>query len=72
MPWMNMQCGKCGHEADIDEWVKTPIAGKLPRNRYQCPKCHFAFERRQEPGERYPDGFYMPGPVSLVPCEAVL
>lgn len=72
MPWMNMTCGKCGHEADIDLWTETPIAGRLPHGVYQCPKCHFAFERRQAPGKTYPNGFYLPGEVTLVAVAARL
>lgn len=64
---MTITCGQCGTTSDIDAWTSTPIAGALPRGTYQCPKCRLAFERKQAPGKRYPDGFYMPGPVSLVP-----
>jgi hypothetical protein len=69
---MTITCGECGQAADLDKWTETAIAGQLPRNTYQCPTCHFAFERVQTPGERYPNGFYMPGPVKLVPVEARL
>jgi hypothetical protein len=72
MPWMNMTCGKCGHEADIDEFTRTPIAGELPRNVFQCPKCRHAIERRHGQPTVYPSGFVMPGPVMLVPVGARL
>jgi len=72
MPWMKMSCGKCGHDADVDEWTKTPVRGDLPYGTYQCPKCGFAFKRHQGPSKVYPDGFVMPGPVSLVPVQSSL
>lgn len=72
MPWMKMTCGECGHTADIDKWTKTPVAGDLPRNTYQCPACKYAFERRQAKPTVYPNGFVMPGAISLVRVAAVL
>lgn len=67
MTWMTMSCAKCGKVADLDEWVRTPVGGELPHGTYQCPACRFAFERRQGASTVYPDGFVMPGPVTLVP-----
>lgn len=72
MPWMTITCGKCGHEADIDEWTTTPVSGKLPRNTFQCPQCKLAFERKHGKPTVYKSGFIMPGPVSLIPVGARL
>ncbi len=41
-----MICGTCGHEALLGQFTRTPIAGELPLNMVQCPKCQHAVERR--------------------------
>jgi len=46
MTWMTITCGKCGHTSDIDRWTRTAVSGELRGNVYQCPACHYAFERR--------------------------
>jgi hypothetical protein len=70
MFWMTLTCGNCGHEAQIDEFTRTPVAGDLPHNVYQCPSCRHAIERRQGKPSVYPSGFVMPGPVTLVPVDS--
>lgn len=35
---------QCGHEADYDEFRKTPLAGELPRDHFQCPACRRAWK----------------------------
>ena len=72
MPWMTITCGKCGGSADIDEFIRTPVFGELPRNVFQCPKCQYAFERRCGKPTVYTSGWVKPGPVTLVPIGAVL
>lgn len=72
MPWMNVTCGNCGHDGDIDTFTRTPVAGELPRNVFQCPVCKYAVERRHGKPTVYPSGFVMPGPVTLVPVGARL
>ena len=69
---MTITCGKCGTDSDIDLWISTPIAGELPRNIYQCPKCKYAFEKRYGKATVYPSGFVAPGPVELKPVAARL
>ena len=69
---MNIICGKCGHEADIDDWTRTPVGGPLPSNTYQCPACRLAFERVSGKPAVLANGFVVPGPVSLVPVAAML
>ena len=66
MPYMMLSCGRCGHQADLDDWCSTPISGPLPKNTYQCPNCRTAIERRATPGTLYESGLYVPGPVELV------
>ena len=34
---------RCGHNADMGEFCRTPIGGYLPIGQFQCPKCKFAF-----------------------------
>ncbi|MCP3177284.1 hypothetical protein MJO47_09255 [Desulfuromonas sp. KJ2020] len=73
MTWMNITCGKCGHQADIDEFTHTPISGPLPKNTFQCPTCMAAIERRTVgPGKLYESGLYVPGPVKLVAVDSRL
>jgi predicted RNA-binding Zn-ribbon protein involved in translation (DUF1610 family) len=69
---MTMSCGRCGETADAEAWTRTAVAGELPRNRYQCPGCGFAFERRHGKATVMASGFVMPGPVTLVPVEGML
>lgn len=67
MPWMNITCGFCRHEADIDAFTRTAVFGELPANVYQCPSCRRAIRRAVTgPGTRYDNGHYVPGPVALV------
>jgi len=40
--YCNLIC-KCGHEADYDEFCRTPIRGELPKGHHQCPRCHRAW-----------------------------
>ncbi len=72
MPWMNITCANCGKTADVDNWTTRPVTGELPRNRFQCPSCNWAFERRHGAQKVYPNGFIAPGPVTLVPVGAML
>jgi hypothetical protein len=69
---MSITCGKCGHDADIEAWTHTPVAGELPPGTYQCPECRVAFQRRHGEPRVFPNGFIIPGPVSLVPTGARL
>jgi hypothetical protein len=72
MPWMHLTCGACGHEADLDEFTRTPIGGALPKNIFQCPRCHIAIEKRHGPARVLDSGFVMPGKVELVRVQASL
>lgn len=64
---ITMTCGQCQHQADLDEFMKTPIGGQLPKGVFQCPACQKAFERKtMVPGIRYPSGLFIPGPVQIV------
>ena len=72
MCWMTITCGKCGGSADIEKWTTRPVSGDLPRNVFQCPKCNWAFERKHGKATVYPNGFILPGPVSLNTVEARL
>jgi hypothetical protein len=67
---MTVTCGKCGHTAEIEEWQNAKISGQLPAGMFQCPECGFAFERKSGPPTVYPDGFVIPGKVTLVPVQA--
>jgi hypothetical protein len=71
MPWMNITCGRCFHEGDLDTFTATPIYGDLPPNTVQCPACGIAIEKRVSgPGQRYESGLYVHGPVELVVVES--
>jgi len=73
MPWMTMTCGKCRHEADIDEFCRTPVSGELPSGVYQCPACGVAVRRQSTgPGTRYESGLFVPGPVEIVVVDSRL
>jgi len=72
MTWMNMICGHCGHQDDIDSFCSTPIAGALPKNTYQCPNCRMAFVKKLGPPTLMPSGFVMPGAVELVVVQSHL
>lgn len=39
----NMTCGFCGASADIGEFCCTAVNGEMPRDCFQCPKCHSAW-----------------------------
>lgn len=72
MPFMLMTC-RCGHQADIDEFTRTPVTGELPKNVFQCPRCHLAVERKVTgPGTLYDSGLFVSGPIELVPVQARL
>jgi hypothetical protein len=38
-------CGRCAASAPLDQW-KGLAGAELPANRFQCPACSWAFERR--------------------------
>jgi len=76
MDGFKIRCGNCGVESDLDDFTRTPINGELPRNRYQCPNCHYAFERRGN-GVRilnFPGGEkrIISETIKLVPVDPVL
>jgi len=75
MSGIKISCGRCGQEADIDEWSRTPISGALPLNEYQCPNCKLAFAKKHEPTEFYGDEYAelaVPGETKLVQVGARL
>ena len=41
----SITCGRCAATAPLDQW-KGPAGAELPPNRFQCPRCSWAFERR--------------------------
>ena len=41
----SITCGRCAASAPLDKW-KGPAGAELPANRFQCPACSWAFERR--------------------------
>lgn len=41
----SITCGRCSETSQIDQWKGAPGA-ELPANRFECPKCSCAFERR--------------------------
>lgn len=69
----SMTCPQCGVESSLDAMCETPVGGPLPRGQFQCPVCHYAFQRREvEPGTTWRSGnavCYVPGRLGLVPCE---
>ena len=67
-----LSCFFCGHVASLDSFCETPIAGPLPRDTYQCPKCKRAVRRTYGKPTVMLSGFVMPGPVIMVEVEAVL
>lgn len=73
---MTITCGECGQEAAIDAWTRTPVSGELPRGQYQCPRCGYAFQRREvTPGQVYRlrgELCRIPGKIRLVPCDSRL
>ena len=39
-----ISCGKCGVSSPLADWQRT-LFGQLPSNQFQCPRCHYAFQR---------------------------
>jgi len=73
MTWMLITCGKCGHEANIDDFTRTEVFGELPRDQYQCPQCRTAFKREPQ-GKPHVSmsGFVIPAPMKIVQIEGRL
>ena len=69
---IKVRCGACGHEALMDLFIRTPVYGELPPGIFQCPACTVAVRLKQGCPEVYPDGFVMPGEVTLEKEESVL
>lgn len=73
---MNVTCGRCGCEDSIEAWTERPVTGRLPQGQFQCPRCGFAFKRKEvEPGSWFEwqgQRQYIPGKIGLVPCESVM
>lgn len=40
---LGIQCAMCGVTGDFDLFCVSPLGLALPKNHYQCPKCHHAF-----------------------------
>lgn len=40
-------CGMCCKTSSLEAW-KGPAGAKHPANRFQCPSCHAAWERRMK------------------------
>lgn len=57
---------RCGHEADFEEFQRTPVGGDTPRGQYQCPKCNRRWTYHQAPGKHYDSGLFIPGKRTLV------
>lgn len=74
MSWINMKC-RCGYEADLGEFSRTPIAGELPPGHFQCPACRVAW-KRQESGHRLfhlgTEVMIIPGKTEIIPVEGSL
>jgi hypothetical protein len=69
---MNITC-KCGHEADFDEFRRTPVTGELPAGEYQCPKCRRAWTLRMvTPCTVGWSGMILPGKSAVVEIPARL
>lgn len=65
----------CGHEADLNEFCRTPISGELPKGHYQCPSCGYAWQRKESKPRIISNGFeamVIPGKVELLPVAARL
>ena len=72
---MSVSCPKCGESADIDDWKKRVVAGDLPANQFQCPKCQFAFKRVpvEKPELAFtPERKLVLKHFALVPCDPVM
>lgn len=65
-------CGYCGHTDDFDNFCRTPINGKLPKNTFQCPRCKRAFHREIGPAKVLSSGFVVPGDVKIVGVQGYL
>jgi hypothetical protein len=42
---VTITCAKCAAVSPFDSW-KGPRGAELPPNRFQCPRCAWAFERK--------------------------
>lgn len=69
---VTIDCMFCHHRDSLDRFCESPIFGPLPRNTFQCPSCHRAFRKTYGTPKVYPDGFIMPGEVTMVEVESVL
>jgi len=70
---MLLKCGKCGHEADFEEFCRTPITGELPRGTHQCPACKRAWRMESTgKGIHYPSGLYIPPTRKSVTIPTIL
>lgn len=68
--YVTLHC-RCGHEADIDEFCRTPVGGELPRGHYQCPQCRRAWSVRRGPPRVGWSGMVLPGETIIedeAPC----
>jgi len=44
-------CGHCGSTSPLADWKRT-LAGELPPDAFQCPKCRTAFRREALPNRK--------------------
>lgn len=70
MCWIT--CGCCGHKDDYIHFTRTPVYGDLPKDTFQCPRCHVAISRRYGTPIMYDSGFVAPGKMAIVQVEARL
>lgn len=63
--WVTVCC-PCGHQADLEQFRCTPIAGELPRDHYQCPACRRAWKVETGPPRIGWSGMVLPGKTRTV------
>jgi hypothetical protein len=71
---MNITC-RCGHEADLLAFCKTPLFGELPKGHYQCPACKISWKRQESEHRILRHGSaatFVAGRVDLIPLESKL
>lgn len=69
----NINCGACGHSADIELFSRTPIFGELPAGHFQCPGCGRAWRIVKGKVSVSPTRYYeLAGIIKVIPAALVI
>lgn len=66
---------ECSYHGELDEFLQTPLFGRLPNGEYQCPSCRKSWSRQARGYRIIGDGIsrmVVPERIEIVQGEARL